>query len=150
LYHVFSTIIKLIAPYLPHITEEIYQAYFKEEEIPSIHRTAYPTPFPTVPRTSYGEGGSDPAVLRGKQGDFQTSIHDFQTAMTTTLEIVDQVRRYKSESQISMGSELSKLIISANPEQKKAIQLFEDDVKGITKAKEIEWKEGTLGAECRV
>ncbi|MDR0860091.1 MAG: valine--tRNA ligase [Candidatus Peribacteria bacterium] len=75
--------------------------------------------------------------------------------MQITLEIVEQVRKYKSESQISMGTELSKLIITANEEEKKAIQLFEDDVKGVTKAKEIEWldrdssdKEGNLGVEC--
>jgi valyl-tRNA synthetase len=48
---VFYTIIQLIAPYLPHITEEIYQDYFKKD-IPaeiaenarhSIHKTTYPT-----------------------------------------------------------------------------------------------------------
>ncbi|MBU0626122.1 class I tRNA ligase family protein [Patescibacteria group bacterium] len=32
LYTVFSNILKLIAPYMPHITEEIYQDYFKELE----------------------------------------------------------------------------------------------------------------------
>ncbi|MDR0651511.1 MAG: valine--tRNA ligase [Candidatus Peribacteria bacterium] len=68
--------------------------------------------------------------------------------MSTTLEIVDQVRKYKSESQISMGAELGKLIISANKEQQEAIQLFLDDVKGITKAKKIEWREGNLEAKC--
>jgi hypothetical protein len=47
-----------------------------------------------------------------------------------------------------MGAELSKLIISANAEQKEAIQLFLDDIIGVTKAKGIEWKEGTLGVEC--
>ncbi|MDR0283061.1 MAG: hypothetical protein LBI53_07445 [Candidatus Peribacteria bacterium] len=47
-----------------------------------------------------------------------------------------------------MGAELSKLIISANPEQKEAIQQFEDDLQGVTKAKKIERKEGELGVEC--
>ncbi|MDR2190776.1 MAG: valine--tRNA ligase [Candidatus Peribacteria bacterium] len=70
--------------------------------------------------------------------------------MQTVLEIVEMVRRYKSESQISMGAALSKLIISCSPEQKQAMQLFEDDVKGITKALAIEWKEGNLGVECFV
>jgi valyl-tRNA synthetase len=29
LYTVFDTIIKLIAPYMPYLTEEIYQDYFR-------------------------------------------------------------------------------------------------------------------------
>ncbi|MDR2415811.1 MAG: valine--tRNA ligase [Candidatus Peribacteria bacterium] len=70
--------------------------------------------------------------------------------MQITLTIVDQVRKYKSESQIAMGAELSKLIISASSKQQEAIQLFEDDVKGVTKAKEIEWREGALEVECMI
>jgi valyl-tRNA synthetase len=129
LHFVFSTIIKLIAPYLPHITEEIYQDYFRGE-MHSLHRTAYPTPFRKGEVPQYCGTG------------------DLLNKMQITLQIVDQVRRYKSESQISMGAEVSKLIISASEEQKNAIQLFEDDVKGVTKAKEIEWKEGELDVEC--
>jgi valyl-tRNA synthetase len=108
---------------LPHITEEIYQDYFKGSK-PSIHNTQYPT-------ISRDDGLPRP----------NPATSGVENAMSTTLEIVDQVRKYKSESQISMGTELSKLIISASPEQQKTIQLFEDDVKGVTKAKEIERKE---------
>jgi valyl-tRNA synthetase len=129
LHEALYTIIQLIAPYLPHITEEIYQAYFKGEEH-SIHTT----PYPTVSRNDGLPRPNSEAVIT--------------SAMQTTLEIVELVRKYKSESQISMGTELSKLIISANPEQQTSIQLFEDDVKGITKAKKIERKEGRLGVEC--
>jgi valyl-tRNA synthetase len=75
--------------------------------------------------------------------------------MNITLEIVDQVRRYKSESQISMGAELSKLIITATTAERNAIEQFLDDLKGVTKAKTIEWlnrnpsnKEGILNVEC--
>ncbi|GHV23168.1 hypothetical protein FACS189428_6310 [Clostridia bacterium] len=118
----------MIAPYLPHITEEIYQDYLIEypnfDHKPlSIHTTNYP--------------------------DFKSSNDvEIQKNMQTVLEIVELVRKYKSESQISMGAELSKLVVSASEEERKAIQLFEDDVKGVTKAKEIEWKEGNLGIEC--
>jgi valyl-tRNA synthetase len=68
--------------------------------------------------------------------------------MQIALQIVDQVRKFKSESQISMGAELSTLVISAPLEQQQAIQLFLDDIKGVTKAKEIERKDGTLDVEC--
>ena len=125
LHFVFLTIIKLIAPYLPHISEEIYQEYFRRDvERPSIHKSGFP---PVNPHNT------------------ELGIEE---KMSTVLEIVEQVRKYKSESQISMGAELSKLIISANQEQKQAIQLFLDDVQGVTKAKEIEREEGTLGVKC--
>jgi valyl-tRNA synthetase len=43
LYHAFAAIIKLIAPYLPFITEELYQTYYKEQtKSASIHVLPYP------------------------------------------------------------------------------------------------------------
>ncbi|MDR2540385.1 MAG: class I tRNA ligase family protein [Candidatus Peribacteria bacterium] len=136
LWKVFEAIIRLIAPYLPHVTEEIYQEYFMKypnfDHVPtSIHKTKYPEV-------------SDKMWAY----DLVEQMKVLQNNMQITLEIVEMVRRYKSESQISMGAELSKLVITASEEERKAIQLFEDDVKGVTKAKEIEWQEGSLGVEC--
>lgn len=70
--------------------------------------------------------------------------------MNITLDLVNQVRRFKSESQISMGAELSKIVISCSEDEKQAISQFIDDVKGVTKAEDIEWKEGNLSVECFV
>lgn len=41
LYYTLLTLIKLLAPIMPHITEELYQTYFKEEK--SIHSSSWPT-----------------------------------------------------------------------------------------------------------
>lgn len=139
LYKVFFTIIQLIAPYLPHVTEEIYQDYFRKDvNVPdfhpkrdSIHKNFYPENDPS--EIEILEIIESPDLLR---------------SMNTTLEIVELVRKYKSESQISMWAELSKLIITASPEQKQAILSFEDDLKGVTKAKEIERNEGVLWVKC--
>ncbi|MDD3868671.1 MAG: valine--tRNA ligase, partial [Candidatus Absconditabacteria bacterium] len=117
LHEVFYKIIQLIAPYLPHVTEEIYQEYFVTN-IHSIHKTPYPT---TV-------------IANETQGSAA-----IQTAMEATLEVVELVRRYKSESQISMGAELSKIIISCSSGERSAIEQFSDDLLGVTKAKNIEW-----------
>ncbi|MCR5411998.1 MAG: valine--tRNA ligase [Patescibacteria group bacterium] len=70
--------------------------------------------------------------------------------MNITLDLVNQVRRFKSESQISMGAELSKIVISCSEDEKQAISQFIDDVKGVTKSEDIEWKDGTLSVECFV
>ena len=43
LYHSLLTILKLIAPIMPFITEEIYQEYFKKnEKTKSIHICGWP------------------------------------------------------------------------------------------------------------
>jgi len=43
LYHTFGAIIKLIAPYLPFITEELYQIYYKSNvKSESIHTLSFP------------------------------------------------------------------------------------------------------------
>jgi len=44
LYTVMYAIIRLLAPYIPHVTEEIYQGYFKEFEK---HTSLHITPFPS-------------------------------------------------------------------------------------------------------
>lgn len=51
LYEVFYTILLLIAPYLPHVTEEIYQEYYRPEmekkesksQTSSLHLQSYPS-----------------------------------------------------------------------------------------------------------
>ncbi|MBO4516284.1 class I tRNA ligase family protein [bacterium] len=73
-------IVKIIAPYLPHITEEIYQNYFKQfnSEI-SIHKFAFPE-----------------AILNITNSD--EIISEFEKIS----EIIENVRRFKTEKQISM------------------------------------------------
>jgi len=72
--------LKLIAPYLPHITEEIYQNYFKQyENIISIHKTEFPTQILEI--------------------NNQTElIKEFEKIK----EIIESVRKFKTENQISM------------------------------------------------
>ena len=70
----------MIAPYLPHITEEIYQNYFKQfnTEI-SIHKFAFPEEILNI-------ANSDEIV-----SEFEK-----------ISEIIESVRRFKTEKQISM------------------------------------------------
>jgi valyl-tRNA synthetase len=80
LYHVLFSILKLISPYLPHISEEIYQNYFKQyEDIISIHKTQFPKQILEI--TNY-----------------EKIIKEFEHIK----EIVEFVRKFKTERQISM------------------------------------------------
>lgn len=123
LYVVFDAIIKLIAPYLPHITEEIYQDYFKElEGAPSIHITSYPEAIENSEITK-----QDPEKLKEN--------------FIKIVDIVETARKFKTEKQISMGAELQKLILSGPKEYLDMIATYMDDVSGVTKAMNVEFLE---------
>lgn len=115
LYHVFSIIIRLLAPYLPHVTEAIYLDYFKKfEGHSSLHQQEYPL----------------------------SSSFVYGVSVVPVFELVSQVRGYKTSNQLSLGADVQKLIISWPKEYLDTIKLFEDDVRGVTKAGSIEYREG--------
>jgi valyl-tRNA synthetase len=80
LYHTLFAIIKMIAPYLPFITEELYQTYYKKESSSdSLHRLAFPKGdvFPLTQETSTIENAVDQLLI-----------------------ITEKVRGYKTERQL--------------------------------------------------
>jgi valyl-tRNA synthetase len=116
LYNILFTIIKLIAPVMPFITEEIYQLIFKKEaDATSIHISRWP--------------------------EAQTGLIDeeAEAAGEMLIEVATAVRRYKSEKKIPMGSALEKLTITAAKEASAEIlRLCQVDIKSVTRAKLIE------------
>lgn len=121
LYQVYYAIIRLIAPYMPHIAEEIYQDYFKQfESIESVNISKYPDVNDYI-----------------KIDDKEKIKSDFNLF----LDIVEYVRKYKTEKQISMWAELDKLIIKGPLNYLGIIKNYTDDLIGVTKAKNIEWIE---------
>ena len=119
LYQVLFAIIKVIAPYLPHITEEIYQNYFKQfNETISIHKYLFPESILNIENA-------------GK----------FTEEFEKISEIIEYVRRFKTEKQISMWAELSKLIIAWPKDYIEIVKKYEDDLKWVTKAWIIEYIE---------
>ncbi|HJT58190.1 MAG TPA: class I tRNA ligase family protein, partial [Ktedonobacteraceae bacterium] len=119
LYHVFLAVLKLFAPFLPYVTEAIYQALFAHSDgAKSIHNSSWPQ--------------ADETMIDAKaEADGELLV-----------ELATAVRRYKSESSISLGSELQHLQL-ATTEPRIATMLHEAraDIKSVTRAKEIEVSE---------
>lgn len=111
--------LKLFAPFLPYVTEAIYQGLFAAPgpAFDSLHAAAWPTPDPAW---------NDPAA---------------ETLGERLVEIATAVRRYKSERSLPLGSELPGLQIALNDDQAAALRAAASDLKSVTRALQIEWVE---------
>jgi valyl-tRNA synthetase len=119
LYHVFLTVIKLFAPIVPYITETLYQALFVPiEGEGSIHTSHWP-----VANESLLSATAD-------------------AAGEALIEIATAVRRYKSESNISLGTELMRLqLATTDASFASMLQEARADIKSVTRARQMEVKE---------
>jgi valyl-tRNA synthetase len=122
LHYALLSVLKLFAPFLPHVTEEIYsQLYAAEEGYSSIHRS----PWPLVQAEFINEQAEETGAI--------------------LVLIATAVRRYKSNAGLSLGAELSRLVISApSSMQRDEIRLAESDLLSITRASELKIVEDSL------
>jgi len=121
LYTTVLTVLKLFAPIMPHITEEIYQLYFaKKENQKSIHRSKWP---------EYNKSFVDEKA---------------ETIGDNVVAIVAAVRKYKSEKNMSQKAELNKLTIECDDKTRKDLEKVLDDIKAITSVNEVEFGNGGL------
>ncbi|MEX0940264.1 MAG: valine--tRNA ligase [Candidatus Babeliales bacterium] len=115
LYTAGLRILQMYAAFLPHITEEIYRIiYCKKEEINSIHETKFST--------------------------FQSIFNFSQSNQTLNIviDLIGQVRKLKTEHQLSLKTEISQLIIyTQNEEIKNLLQPLEQLIKGISRTKAL-------------
>jgi valyl-tRNA synthetase len=127
LYHALLTTLKLLAPILPFVTEQIYLGLFAENEgSGSVHTSAWPK--------GDAAWGDETAVLHGNQ----------------LVEIATAVRRYKSEQNLSLGAELASLHLHiSDADLASHLQTAITDLTSITRAKEIELKNSSEGRNGR-
>lgn len=117
LYNSFLGILKMYAIYVPHMVEEIYQAYFREyEKTASIHKTIWS-------RT----GEADENILRFGE---------------TVKQILSEIRKYKSERKLSLKTELDTIRIFSPQSFIPLLEETRKDLHACTGAKTIEFREG--------
>lgn len=116
LYNVLSSVLKMMSPFTPHITEEIYHLYFKEKENKeSIHISDWPTADDSM---------IDENII--KAGD-------------NAVAVIAAVRKFKAENSLSLKEDLKKMIIASKDNE--SLKPFVDDLKSTTRALEIEFAE---------
>ncbi len=110
LYHSTLSILKLLAPIMPHISEELYQKYFRaHEKIKSINTSEWPL----AEKQSVDTGGGDLAVA-----------------------VLGEVRHFKSKSGKSLKAPISLILENKN---KKVLEPYLEDLKAVTAATDIKW-----------
>ena len=118
LYNSLLGILKVLSPFVPHITEEIYQLFFRDfEKDISIHISKWP---------EFDEDYYDLKAFN--KGDLAT-------------EIISIVRKYKAQNHYSMKEKISEIIISAdNLEFKEYAKDLEDVIKTTLSVSKISFK----------
>jgi valyl-tRNA synthetase len=113
-----STLLRLFAPFLPFVTEEVW-SWWQEG---SVHRASWPTP------PAEGEGG-DPAVLE------------------VVAAVLSQVRKAKTEAQVSMRAPVSRLLVRDTPEAVARVRAAASDLKEAGSVEELVFEEGEPEAD---
>jgi valyl-tRNA synthetase len=115
LYHTLLAILKMMAPIMPHITEEIYQLYYAaKEKKKSIHVSMWPS--------------------------LDMIDEEAERIGEVVIQAVEHARRAKSEKKVSLKAPLKQLFVKAKitPEE---FELIEEEIKAATKAEMIEYQQ---------
>lgn len=115
LYTAFLNTLKLFAPFLPYVTEEIYRGLFAAREgQPSLHLTRWPEINP--------DWVNEQAESTGE----------------LLIEVATAARRYKSERSISLGAEVGQLLLSTRDAELAALlDAARLDILSVTRAREL-------------
>lgn len=119
LYRALYGVLRLFAPVMVHITDELYNLVFREREgHPSIHVAPWPLRDP-----------GDPEALKSGEA---------------ALRIIEEARRFKSENNLSMAASLGGITVACTPEDSKSLKPFEADLLAVTRAERIVWIEALV------
>jgi valyl-tRNA synthetase len=112
--HLLLTVLKLFAPFLPHVTEEIYGALYATDADPSIHTTTWPA------------------------ADHRLEDGLAERAGEAIVAVATAVRRYKSEHNLPLGQELGTIYLAPREaEFASSLREAEADLLSITRASQI-------------
>jgi valyl-tRNA synthetase len=111
-----STLLRLFAPILPYVTEEVW-SWFAEG---SIHRAAWPTS---------GE-------LRAIVGD-GTSADGVPSPLVVAADVLTQIRKAKSDAKVSQRAEVDRVTVTDTSDRLIALAAAEGDVKAAGSVAEL-------------
>jgi len=123
LYCIGLKILQLYAPYVPHVSEAIYQTIYKEnEQIDSLHLTKF------------------------KNIQKKYNFEDSCKKMKIILNLVAQMRKLKTNNKLSLKTDIDTLeVYSSNLNLLNVIEEHEKLIRGVTHTHIVELKNETIG-----
>ncbi len=118
------TFLKLWAPYLPHVTEEIWQATYAESEAQRASDSRAAEPRDSEADAFDSVHTEDWPEPRGYEADLE--------AGETAMEVISALRRYKSERQLPLNEDLEGVSVFG------AVEGFEDAIRNVMHVGELE------------
>jgi valyl-tRNA synthetase len=119
---VHRAVVRLLAPYLPYITEEIWHWCYSEDSgmKPSIHTSPWPaiSEFASVPAPRHAD------------------------TYRATVEVLDSVRKAKAEKNLSMKAPVESVQIIAASAILEALKSVEGDIAGMLSIERVAYVEG--------
>jgi len=139
-YYSFLNVLKMVSPFIPHITEEMYHAdvvkkgeeentrevieskndegyFYKKENIKSIHNTKWP-------------------------GGFKKLNDKLAEGVQLALTIISEARKAKTDKKIRLGENISILKIKCPKDKQNLLTPFLKDISSLARAKDITVIEG--------
>lgn len=110
-----DTLLRLLAPFLPFVTEEVW-SWWREG---SVHRATWP----------------EAAALRDAAGDGRPAVY------AMAADVLGAVRKAKTESQRSLRTEAEQLVVRDTTERLAALREALDDVQDAARARNVELAE---------
>jgi valyl-tRNA synthetase len=111
LYHCLETLLRLLAPFIPHLCEELFQAIFNQDNT----------------SLSINSRGSWPNLEDHYKND------ELANNAKSMLEVISHIRKFKSDNNISLRTQLKSFQIHSNSN----FDGFLEDLRDVTNAKEI-------------
>jgi valyl-tRNA synthetase len=136
LYQCLLGLLKLYAPYVPHITEYLYQSYFASREQSASHDSIATHD----PKATHDPNATHDQTASIHLTTWPTSRTLDETLMTFGREIkaiIGEARRYKSENKLSMKAEMPTLALSCSRATQPLYALSLGDLSACTHAVEF-------------
>ncbi len=132
---------KMMAPITPYITEEVYQQFFKEKESSK----------QTGKQKSETNATSSIHTTSWPNGKITNIDLDCEEIGDQAVEIIQAIRKYKSENKLSLKEEINTLILIKEDDKsfQDKIKQVEDDLKAVLHVKNIKF-EGKTSIETPI
>ena len=122
LYYAVRRMLQLLAPAMPHLTEEIYSYMYAGDETNSIHLSTWP------------------------ETDESLMDEDAERKGDLVIAVIRDIRREKNRRGIPLNAELEKVSVYASePREAEALALGIEDISATTKAENVDIHEGEGG-----